>query len=138
MSHFSDSDHRRIEATIYPDYCVVESHLISDASRGWRRVPVTKVWRTERLLGHGGFGAVHLQSQDSDKDTKRALKIIPTKGVKLSLKDCERELTAMIEFAKPKVDIVDLYLPLVIESSANYSPVQGRRCVRRLHRMVSK
>jgi hypothetical protein len=105
MSHVSDSDHRRLEAVVYPDHCVVESHQISDASRGLRRVPVTRVWRTERLLGRGGYGEVHLQSQESDKDAKRALKVIPTRGVKLSLDDCQRELTAMIEFTKPKVGL---------------------------------
>jgi hypothetical protein len=105
MSHVSDSDHRRLEAVVFPDHCVVESHQISDASRGLRRVPLTRVWRSERLLGRGGFGEVHLQSQESDKDAKRALKVIPTKGVKLSLADCQRELTAMIEFTKPKVGL---------------------------------
>jgi hypothetical protein len=105
MSHVSDSDHRRLEAKVFPDHCVVESHEISDVSRGLRRVPVTKVWRTERLLGQGGFGEVHLQAQETAKDTKRALKIIPTRGMKLSQEDCKRELTAMIEFTKPKVSL---------------------------------
>jgi hypothetical protein len=102
MSHVSDSDHRRIEAVVFPD-CIVESHQISDASRGLRRVPVTRVWRTERLLGQGGFGEVLLQCQESDKDVKRALKVIPTRGVNLSLAERRRELTAMIEFTKPRV-----------------------------------
>jgi serine/threonine protein kinase len=121
MSHYSDSDHRRLEATIFPDHCVVESHQISDASRGLRRVPTTRVWRTEGLLGQGGFGEVYLQYQESDKDAKRALKVIPTKGAKLSLADCQRELMAMIEFAKPKVGIIELYVPLVFDFSTNYS-----------------
>jgi hypothetical protein len=105
MPHVSDSDHRRLEAVVFADHCVVESHQISDASRGLRRVPVTRVWRTERLLGRGGYGEVHLQSQESNKNAKRALKVIPTRGVKLSLEDCQRELTAMIEFTKPKVGL---------------------------------
>ena len=105
MSHVSDSDHRRLEAKVFPDHCVVESYEISDASRGLRRVPVTRVWRTERLLGRGGFGEVHLQSQEAEKDVKRALKIIPTRGVKLSHEDFQRELTAMIEFTKPRVGL---------------------------------
>jgi hypothetical protein len=111
MSHVSDSDHRRIEAVIFPDHCVVESHQISDPVRGLRRVPLTKVWRTERLLGRGSFAEVYLQSQDLDKDAKRALKFIPTRGVKLSPADCQRELTAMIEFTKPKVGISELNVP---------------------------
>jgi hypothetical protein len=63
---------------------------------------------------------VHLQSQDSDKDVKMALKIIPTR---LSLADCERELMAIIEFAKPKVRIVELSVLLLFEFSANCSIV---------------
>jgi calcium/calmodulin-dependent protein kinase I len=105
MSHISDSDHRRLDATVYPDHSVVESTVVSDASRGLRRVPVTRVWRTERLLGRGGFAEVHLQSQDTDKDSKRALKVIPTRGMRMSQEDCKRELTALIEFTKPKVGL---------------------------------
>lgn len=119
MSHVSDSDHRRIEAVVFPDNCVVESHQISDPARGLRRVPLTKVWRTEHLLGRGGFGEVHLQSQDSDKDAKRVLKIISTRGVKLTLADCQRELTAMIEFTKPKVGIIALHMPLASDFSTD-------------------
>ncbi|RFU35445.1 hypothetical protein B7463_g863, partial [Scytalidium lignicola] len=88
-------------ATVRPD-CIIEYHEISDTSRGWRRVPVTKVWRTERLLGRGGFGEVHLQSLESDKNAKRALKVIPTRGLTMSEADCQRELIAMMEFRKPK------------------------------------
>lgn len=102
MSHVSDTDHCRLEATVRPD-CIIESHEISDASRGWRRVPVTKVWRTERLLGRGGFGEVHLQTLESDRSEKRALKVIPTRGLTMSLADCQRELVAMTEFKKHKV-----------------------------------
>lgn len=101
MSHFSDTDHCRLEVIVHPD-CIIESHEISDASRGWRRVPVTKVWRTERLLGRGGFGEVHLQSLESDKDAKRAVKVIPTRGLTMSEADCQRELVPMMEFRKPK------------------------------------
>ena len=99
MSHISDSDHRKLEATILPD-CIVESHQISDAARGLRQVYVTKIWRTERVLGCGGFGEVLLQALDNDTK-KRALKVI--RGVTMTQDECQRELTAMIEFTKPKV-----------------------------------
>jgi hypothetical protein len=105
LPHVSDSDHFRLEAVVFPD-CVVESQQVSDASRGLRKVQLTKVWRTGRLLGRGGFGEVHLQSLDSDEDVKRALKIIPTRGVKLSLADCQRELTAMIESQSQRLAFV--------------------------------
>jgi hypothetical protein len=100
MSHISDSDHQRIEAIILPD-CVVESHQISDAAQGLRRVHITKVWRTERVLGHGSFGEVLLQALDNNTEKKRALKVI--RGVKMTQAECQRELAAMIEFTKPKV-----------------------------------
>jgi len=100
MSHISDSDHRRLEAVILPD-CVVESHHISDAARGLRRVQITKLWRTERVLGHGAFGEVLLQALDNDTEKKRALKVI--RGVKMTQDEWQREFTAMIEFTKPKV-----------------------------------
>lgn len=100
MSHVSDSDHRRLEVTILPD-CIVESHQISDVTRGLRKVQITKVWRTEGVLGRGAFGEVLLQALDNDLEKKRALKVIH--GVKMTPDECQRELTAMIEFTKPKV-----------------------------------
>jgi hypothetical protein len=100
MSHISDSDHRKLEATVLPD-CIVESHQISDTARGLRRVHVTKLWRTERVLGYGTFGEVLLQALDNDIGKKRALKVI--RGVKMTSDEFQRELTAMIEFTKPKV-----------------------------------
>jgi len=126
MSRISDSDHCRLDALVFPD-CVVERQQISDASQGLRKVQLTKVSRTERLLGRGGFGEVQLQSQDSDKDAKRALKVIPTRGVKLSLADCQRELTTMIEFTKPKVDVHEPYKPKVFKLHADYDIVPGSR-----------
>lgn len=138
MSHVSDSDHRRLEAKVFPDNCVVESHEISDASRGLRRVPVTRVWRTERLLGRGGFGEVLLQSQETEKESKRALKIIPTRGIKLSREECQRELTAMIEFTKPKVGISSMTAPNVSVSVLTLHTVQERRGLCRLHWLVSE
>lgn len=100
MSHISDNDHRRLETTILPD-CVVESHQISDTARGLRRVHITKLWRTERVLGHGASGEVLLQALDNDSENKRAVKII--RGVEMTQDEWQTELTAMIEFTKPKV-----------------------------------
>ena len=54
--------------------------VFPNTARGLRRVPLMKVWRTERPLGRGSFGEVRLQSQESDKDVKRALKIIWMEG----------------------------------------------------------
>jgi hypothetical protein len=101
MSHVSDLDHLRLDATVYPD-CVVEVHRISDISRGLRKVAVTKIWRIERVLGRGAFGEVQLQVQDREPEARRAVKVIPTDG-RMSGVDCLRELTALIEFTKPKV-----------------------------------
>jgi hypothetical protein len=101
MAHVSDLDHRRLDATVFPD-CIVEVHQVSNIARGLRKVPVTKIWRTQKFLGRGTFGEVQLQVQDSDPNSKRAMKVIPTKG-RMSTVDCQRELTALIEFTKPKV-----------------------------------
>ena len=107
MSHVSDLNHRRLDATFYPN-CVVEVHRISDTARGLRKVAVTKIWRTERVLGHGTFGEVQLQVQDKDPESKRAVKVIPTRW-RMDYVECERELTALIEFTKPKVG-ADTYI----------------------------
>jgi hypothetical protein len=101
MSHVSDLDHRRIDATVYPD-CVVEVHRKSDRARGLRKVPVTKIWLTERVLGRGTFGEVHLQVQNGEPESKRAVKAISTQG-RMSDVECRRELTALLEFSKPQV-----------------------------------
>jgi hypothetical protein len=81
----SDSDYRRLEATIYPD-CVVESHSIPDVAQGLRKVQITKVWRTERVLGQGTFGEVLLQALDNDIEKKRALKVI--REMKMTQDEC--------------------------------------------------
>lgn len=103
MSHVTDFDHRRLDAMVYSD-CIVEVHRVSDIALGLRKVAVTKIWRTERILGRGAFGEVQLQVQDKDPESKRALKVIPTRE-RMSNAECERELTALIEFTKPKVSM---------------------------------
>jgi hypothetical protein len=103
MSTISDSEHRRLDAVVYDDYRVEETHLISDPSKGLRKIPRTIVWLKERSIGEGGFGDVYLQAQESDRNAKRALKVIRKAGMKLNSTDIERELMAMIEFSKPKV-----------------------------------
>ena len=103
MSHVSDLEHRRLDATVYPD-CVVEVHRISDVSRSLRKAAVTKIWRTDRILGRGTYGEVELQIQDRDEDSKRAVKVIRTRG-RVSSSDCSRELEALMEFTKPKVRV---------------------------------
>jgi hypothetical protein len=102
MSHVSDLEHRRLDATVYPD-CVVEVHRISDISRGLRKAALTKIWRTDRVLGRGTYGEVELQVQDRDEE-KRAVKVIPTRG-RMTSSDCLRELMALVEFTKPKVRV---------------------------------
>ncbi len=107
MSRFSDLDHLEINASVYHDR-VEEVHQISDTRRGLRKVAVTKVWRTKELLGRGTFGHVCLQVQDQEPDNRRALKIIPLME-RMSKLECERELTALIAFTKPKVCLYDMW-----------------------------
>ena len=132
MSRFSDSDHRKLEATVLPD-CVVESHQVSDTARGLRRVQITKLWRTERIIGHGAFGEVLLQALDNDVRNKRALKVI--RGVKMTPDECQRELTALIEFTKPKVGWRN-NPPLMHESIADSNIVSSSCGLRRFFWLV--
>ena len=133
MSHISDSDHRKLEATVLPD-CMVESHQISDAARGLRRVHVTKLWRTERVLGYGTFGEVLLQALDNDIEKKRALKVI--RGVKMTPDEFQRELTAMIEFTKPKV-LWRNYKSLLYRTIANGKDMLRPRAIGRPEDVVN-
>lgn len=110
MTHVSDLEHLRLDAAVYPD-CIVEVHRVSNVARGLRKVPITKIWRTQKSLGRGAFGEVQLQVQDSDPNLKRAVKVIPTIGG-MSTSDYERELTALIEFSKPKVSIIYAFYTL--------------------------
>lgn len=101
MSRFSDLDHLEINASVYRDR-IEEIHQLSDIRLGRRKVAVTKVWRTERVLGRETFGQVYLQVQDQEPENRRALKSIPLRE-RMTKGQCERELTALIEFTKPKV-----------------------------------
>ncbi|PVH77904.1 kinase-like protein [Cadophora sp. DSE1049] len=71
---------------------------ISDATTGQRRVPQTRIWNVERLLGKGGFGEVRLETRDEEK---RAVKRIWETGMTFKVA-YERELKALLEFSKPK------------------------------------
>ncbi|KAH6716381.1 kinase-like domain-containing protein [Leptodontidium sp. MPI-SDFR-AT-0119] len=73
MSYLSDFEHTKLDAHVFPGM-VVETHSISDASAGKRRVLQTRIWKVERLLGKGATFKV----------------------------EYERELKALLEFSKPK------------------------------------
>ncbi|KAH9216174.1 kinase-like domain-containing protein [Leptodontidium sp. 2 PMI_412] len=77
---------------------VVETHSISDASAGKRRVLQTRIWKVERLLGKGGFGEVRLETHEGGQ---RAVKRIWATGATFKV-EYERELKALLEFSKPK------------------------------------
>jgi serine/threonine protein kinase len=98
-SYFSDFEHTRMNAHVFPDF-VVETHIVSDPNTGARRVPVSKAWKVERVLGKGGYGEVRLEVNEETNE-KRAVKRIWTSGSKLK-KECERELKALLEFSKGK------------------------------------
>jgi hypothetical protein len=97
----SDIKHWYLNATVFKDR-VEEIHYISDPSKGVRRRQQTRVWHVERFLGRGGFGEVRLERDGVDGNV-RAVKRITTMSTNLSNSECEKELTALLEFSKPKV-----------------------------------
>ncbi|KAH8805450.1 WD40-repeat-containing domain protein [Xylogone sp. PMI_703] len=100
MSAKSDIDHWQINALVYHDR-VEEIHYITDPARNIRRKPHTKVWKTERFLGRGGFGEVRLEKNVEDNKV-RAVKKIPIISSALSNDECGKELEALLQFSKPK------------------------------------
>ena len=101
-SSTSDLKHWQISATVYRDR-VEEIHYVTDPARGIRREQRTKVWVVADFLGRGGFGEVHLQRNAEGEGETRAVKRIYTAGANLSDRECEKELSALLEFSKPKV-----------------------------------
>ncbi len=99
-SYLSDLEHKRIEARVHKDR-VTETYYISDSSQGARRKAQKKTWKVERIIGSGTFGEVRLEVCDEGKE--RAVKKIRTAGAALKVKECEKELKALLEFSKPKV-----------------------------------
>ncbi len=106
-SHLSDFEHTKIEAHTFPGV-VVESHYISDPLSGQRRVPITKIWKAERVLGRGGAGEVRLEVNTED-NKQRAVKRIWATGSTLK-KEYEMELKALLEFSKPKYRDSSLFI----------------------------
>lgn len=98
-SYLSDFEHTKLDAHVYPSV-VVETHYISDPASGRRRIPQTKVWKVERVLGRGGSGEVRLEF-NADGDERRAVKRIWGNGTTLK-REYEMELRALLEFSKPK------------------------------------
>lgn len=97
--YLSDIEHMRLEAHVYPGI-VVETHFVSDTRSGQRRVPITKVWNIDRVLGEGGVGEVRLQNLLAGSET-RAVKRIWASGSDLK-NAYERELKALTITTKQK------------------------------------
>jgi hypothetical protein len=97
MLYASDSDNRLLDVVVYPDR-VAESHHITDVLLGPSSAIVTKIWRTEGLLGRDGCGQVYFQVEDTEMHPKRALKVILTHGRNMTVADCQKELTIMVVF----------------------------------------
>ncbi|RFU30292.1 hypothetical protein B7463_g6070, partial [Scytalidium lignicola] len=99
MSYLSDFEHTKLDAQVYPGG-VLQKHYISDPISGQRRVPKTKEWKVERLLGKGSFGEVRLEVH-LEENERRAVKRIWASGSTFKMA-YERELKALLEFSKPK------------------------------------
>jgi serine/threonine protein kinase len=100
MSYLSDFEHTKLDAQVYPEGVVFQKYYISDPISGRRRVPKTKVWKVERLLGKGSYGEVRLEVY-SEGNERRAVKRIWARGSTFKVA-YERELKALLEFSKPK------------------------------------
>lgn len=100
MSYLSDLEHTKIDAQVFHGGVIVEKHYVSDPISGRRRVPKTKVWKVERLLGKGTFGEVRLEV-NSEENKQRAVKRILANDSAFKV-SYERELKALLEFSKPK------------------------------------
>jgi serine/threonine protein kinase len=98
-SYLSDFEHAKINAEVFPGI-VIERAFVSDSINGQRKVPKTKLWRVERVLGRGGSGEVRLEHNEEGSE-RRAVKRIWASGSTLKLA-YERELKALMEFSKPK------------------------------------
>lgn len=98
-SYLSDFEHAKINAEVFPGI-VLEKAFVSDVIHGQRKVPKTKLWRVERVLGKGGSGEVRLEHNEEGSE-RRAVKRIWASGSTLKLA-YERELKALMEFSKPK------------------------------------
>ncbi|PMD31453.1 kinase-like protein [Hyaloscypha variabilis F] len=99
MSYLSHFEHTKLDAHNFPGF-VVQTHYISDPITGQRRVPKTKVWRVERVLGKGSFGEVRLEVC-LEENERRAVRRIWATGSAFKTQ-YERELKALLEFSKPK------------------------------------
>jgi hypothetical protein len=125
MTSKSDLEHWRLNAKVYDDR-VEEIHYITDPARNIRRRPHTKVWKVEQILGRGGFGEVRLEKNTEDGKA-RAVKRIVTAIPNLSSNECEKELTALLEFSKPKVRQIWMRIifrrPLILDSLEKLLPL---------------
>jgi calcium/calmodulin-dependent protein kinase I len=98
----SDIKHWHLNATVYKDR-VEEIHFISDPARNVRRKQQRQIWAVEQFLGRGGFGEVSLQ-RNNEAGKARAVKRIAGAAADLNQNEFEKELRALLEFSKPKVN----------------------------------
>lgn len=93
-------DHFKLDAKIYPD----RTHHISytsDHARGLRKVKVEKIWRRNKKLGQGGFGAVWLEvEQEGETRATRAVKEVSKNNGLPHQIDYKKELLAMAKLSK--------------------------------------
>jgi hypothetical protein len=104
MSTLSDLDHKRINAQVHGNR-IIETHYLSDPSKGIRRRPYIKTWTVQRVIGSGAFGDVRLET--CEDGTARAVKKLRSVDGSLEDKEYEKELLALVEFSKPKVTSIN-------------------------------
>src|SRR6266498_1973428 len=90
-------DHFKLEADFLPD-CVQHTILKSDTKLLKRRFRVVQRWKRRRVLGHGAFGIVWLESEQ--KGALRAVKEISKATAERLKLDYRRELCALVKLSK--------------------------------------
>lgn len=124
MPATSDRDHWFIDARVY-GHRVEETHYVTDPARNIRKREQKKVWHVKKSLGSGGFGKVHLEESQEDRQL-RAVKVIDIGDRELSKIECEREIEALLEFSKPRALVSQEYFS---ESLLIFSSSRKQECL---------
>lgn len=112
MSFRTDLDHCKLEAVFTTEggeeeeETVLHYEYISNSALGIRKARVEKRWLRKGCLGRGSFGDVWLEEREDQPDVKRAVKEIRREMVRGMGADWVKELGALVEFSKTKVEML--------------------------------
>ena len=120
MSFRTDLDHHKLEAVFTTEgeeeETVLHYEYISNSALGIRKARVEKRWLRKGCLGRGSFGDVWLEEREDQPDVKRAVKEIRRDMVRGMGADWVKELGALVEFSKTKVQMLLVWVVNLIWS----------------------